>query len=68
MVQFTLYTSVDSQWVGVPHLALLEKKFDPSQYETKEISLRKFDDTRATNLLTAPTILQCEARTSAQNT
>lgn len=40
--QFTLYTSADSQWVGVPHLAILEKGYVESEYDTKERSLCQY--------------------------
>ena len=42
VMQFTLYSSVESQWVGVPHLALLEKGYNKDEYEVKEISLSKY--------------------------
>jgi hypothetical protein len=40
LIQFTLYTSVDSQWVGVPHLTILEKGYKDAEFELEEVSLR----------------------------
>ncbi|KAI9696750.1 MAG: hypothetical protein M1836_005112 [Candelina mexicana] len=37
--QLTVYSYVGSQWAGVAHLGLAEKKFDKSEVEIKEIDL-----------------------------
>jgi len=43
-MQFTLYSSVESQWVGVTHLTLLEKGYNKDEYEVKEISLSEHSE------------------------
>lgn len=39
-IQFTLYSSPQSQWANVPQLGLAEKGYNESEYDVKNLDLR----------------------------